>query len=237
MRAVPDSSASIVAPDVPEHFRKGARQNPHQRRRHRAVLALIENLPAGRVLDYGCGYGDLTYAISRTHPDVMGVDVAPDRVEFAQSQYAPLRFEVCAPQGLDLPDASLDIVASIVVLPFVPDPDVYLKDVRRVLRPGGHLVIATKTWPVLRRIYRRLRDGRGVGTRGRSALHLHTLDTTADLLASHGFTVLQRAAFYDPPFSNHKNAADLLNSVVEIGGEILHLKAPAPYPLLLARRD
>lgn len=236
MRAVPDSTASTVAP-IPGHFRKDAPKNPHQARRHRAVLGLLAGLPPGRVLDYGCGYGDLTYAISRTHPDVMGVDVAPDRVDFARSQYAPLRFEVCPTQGLDLPDASLDIVASVVVLPFVPDPDAYLDEVRRVLRPGGHLLIATKTWPVLRRMYRRLRDGAGAGTKARSQLHLHTLETTAALLAAHGFTVLRRDAFYDPPFSNRKNVADVLNSVVELGGELLHVKGAAPYPLLLARRD
>ena len=237
MRAVPEPTAPSVAAEVPRHFQKDAPQNPHQRRRHRAVLSILQTLPAGRVLDYGCGYGDLTYAISRTHPDVTGVDVAPDRVEFARSQYAPLRFEVCPEQGLPFADASFDIVASVVVVPFVPDPEAYLDEVRRVLKPGGHLVIATKTWPVLRRMYRRLRDGKGVGTRARSKLHLHTLETTAALLAAHGFTVLRRDAFYDPYFSNRKNAADIANSLVEMTGEMLGLKGAAPYPLLLARRD
>lgn len=235
MRVVNDSSASPAA-EVPSHFRKGAPQNPHQRRRHRAVLALLDGLE-GRVLDYGCGWGDLTWAIAKTHPDVIGVDVAPERIAFAREEYAPLRFEVCPAQGLPFADASFDVVASIVVVPFVPDPDAYLEDVRRVLRPGGHLIIATKTWPLLRRIYRRLRDGRGVGTRARSKLHLHTLEDTVELLGAHGFTVLRREAFYDPPFSNHKNPADIVNSIVECIGELLRLKSPAPYPLLLARRD
>ena len=232
-----DSTGSIVAPDVPAHFRKDAPQNPHQRRRHRAVLALIDGL-SGRVLDYGCGYGDLTYAISRTHPDVLGVDVAPDRVAFALREYAPLPFEVCPERGLNLPDASFDIVASVVVLPFVPDPDVYLADVHRVLRPGGYLIIATKTWPLLRRVWRKLRDGSGEGARrGQVVRHLHTLDTTEALLQAHGFTVLRREAFYDPPFTNIKNAADVLNGLVDVVSEALRLKTPAPYPLLLARRN
>jgi ubiquinone/menaquinone biosynthesis C-methylase UbiE len=230
-----DSTASIVSPAVPAHFRKDAPQNPHQRRRHRAVLALLDGLP-GRVLDYGCGYGDLTHAISRTNSDVVGVDVAPDRIEFARSEYAPLRFEVCPEQGLDFPAASFDIVASIVVLPFVPDPDVYLADVRRVLRPGGHLIIATKTWPLLRRIWRRVRGERDA-RRGQIVRHLHTLETTVALLEAHGFTVLRREAFYDPPFTNLKNPADFLNSIVEFVSESLRLKSAAPYPLLLARRE
>jgi len=237
MRAVADSTASLVRSEVPRHFRKDAPKSAHQSRRHRAVLGLLERLPPGRALDYGCGYGDLTYAISRTHPDVLGVDTAPERIEFARAEYAPLRFEVCAAQGLDLPDASFDIVTSVVVLPFVPDPGAYLDEVRRVLRPGGHLIVATKTWPPLRRIYHRLRGGSGGTAKKRSTLHLHTLGAAAALLAAHGFSVLRRDAFYDPPFSNRKNAGDLANSVVELGCELLRLKTPAPYPLLLARRD
>jgi ubiquinone/menaquinone biosynthesis C-methylase UbiE len=234
---VSELTAPPAAAEVPPHFRRNAALNPHQRRRHRAVLALIGELPPGRVLDYGCGYGDLTFAISRTHPDVIGVDVAPDRVAFARSEYAPLRFEVCAAQGLDFPDASFDIVTSVVVVPFVPDPGAYLDEVRRVLKPGGHLIIAMKTWPALRRLYRRLRDGRGVGTRARSALHLYTIDGAAELLAEHGFSVLRREAFYDPFFSSRKNAADIVNALVELGGELLGVRTTAPYPLLLARRD
>ena len=71
---------------VPVHFHRGAPQDAHQARRHRAILGAMKGL-AGAVLDYGCGWGDITFAISRTHPDVRGVDVDPQRVAFAAAQY------------------------------------------------------------------------------------------------------------------------------------------------------
>ena len=112
--------------DVPAHFHRDAPLDPHQRRRHDAVLSLLRTLPPGRVLDYGFGWGDIAWQASRTHPDIHAVDVEQRRVDFARSQYAPLPFDVCRPDGLDFPDASFDIVLSIVVLPFVPDDDAYL---------------------------------------------------------------------------------------------------------------
>jgi ubiquinone/menaquinone biosynthesis C-methylase UbiE len=230
-----DTNAPSAWTDVPAHFRRNAPQDAHQVRRHRAVLALLKEV-SGEVLDYGCGYGDLTYAMSRTHPNVIGVDVDPQRIAFARHEYPELRFEVCPPDGLTFADASFDVVTSVVVLPFVPDANEYLREVHRVLRPGGHLVVATKTWPLLRRVYRRLRYGpRTAGPRV-SSLTLHSVDAIAALLETSGFAVLRRNAFYDPPFSNHKNFADLLNGSVELAGEALGLVEPAPYPLLLARR-
>lgn len=204
-------------------------------RRHRAVLALLGDI-AGEVLDYGCGYGDLTYAMSRTHPRVVGVDVDPQRIAFAKNEYPELQFDVCPENGLAFADGSFDIVTSVVVLPFVPDAREYLREVHRVLRPNGHLIVATKTWPWLRRTYRKLRYGSPATGPRASALNLHSMDAIATLLETSGFAVLRRNAFYDPPFSNHKNFADLLNGSIELVGETLNLVEPAPYPLLLARR-
>src|SRR5262249_29251413 len=83
----------LADPATPSNFFKGARPTWHQRRRHRAVLDMLLGLE-GEVLDFGCGYGDLTAAIARTHP-VQGVDVDPERIAFAAREYSPLQFSVC----------------------------------------------------------------------------------------------------------------------------------------------
>jgi ubiquinone/menaquinone biosynthesis C-methylase UbiE len=205
----------------------------HQRRRHRCILGLLQGLE-GTVLDYGCGWGDLTWAISRTHPQVQGVDVDPDRVAFAQEQYAPLKFSVCRPDGLDFPKASFDILTSVVVVPFVPDVDAYLADVRRVLKPGGHLVIAGRSQPWLNRTYHRLLGGSSTAAR---KLHVHAPGALEAVLEHSGFTVVKRAAFYDPPFSDRRHLVDWFNSLVEIIGEGVGAIEPAPYPVFLVRRN
>ena len=225
--------------DVPENFRKGAQPNAHQRQRHRVVLDLLRGL-SGEVLDYGCGYGDLTHAISRTHA-VRGVDVDAARIAFAQDQYAPIPFAVCGDDRLAFADATFDVVTSVVVLPFVPDPDVYLREIHRVLKPGGHLILVARTQPWLNRLYQRWRSG-GERERGKtpwnggSTLFTAPPQVVEKRIVAHGFDIQRRGALYDPPFENHKNLRDLANSLVELVGERLALDAVAPYPVFLARR-
>ena len=222
--------------DVPAHFRREAPQDAHQRRRHQAVLSLLAEVPPGRVLDYGFGWGDIAWAAAKTHPDLHAVDVEQRRVDFAREQYAPLPFDRCRPDGLDLPDASFDVVLSIVVLPFVPDDDAYMAEIRRVLRPGGHLVVATKTSPFLSRIWRRLSGQRERDRHPAPGIRHHDAADAAALLRRHGFDILRRRAFYDPPFESRRNAVDMVNGVFAAVGEPLGLVATAPYPLFLARR-
>lgn len=222
--------------EVPRHFRRDAPMDPHQRRRHEAVLALLRELPPGRVLDYGFGWGDIAYQASKTHPDIHAVDVESRRVEFARHEYAPIPFDQCRPDGLDFPDASFDIVLSIVVLPFVPDDDAYMAEVRRVLRPGGKLIVATKTWPFLPRLWRRLSGSDSLRRNPASRLRLHDAADAAALLDRHGFTIVRRSMFYDPPLQARRNLAELLNGLCELGGNALGLVDVAPYPLFLAQR-
>ena len=232
----PDHTCTGFA-DVPAHFRRDAPLDPHQRRRHHAVLSLLRTLPPGRVLDYGFGWGDIAWQASRTHPDIHAVDVEQRRVDFARSQYAPLPFDVCRPDGLDFPDASFDIVLSIVVLPFVPDDDAYLAEIRRVLRPGGRLVIATKTSQFLPRVWKRLSGQRKRGRHPSPGVRHHDAAEAAALLERHGFRILTRCAFYDPPFEARKNVIDVLNGLCEVAGSAMGVVDVAPYPLLLASRE
>lgn len=223
--------------EIPLHFHRDAPQDAHQRKRHQAVLSLLRELPPGRVLDYGFGWGDIAWAASRTHPDIHAVDVEQRRVDFARQQYAPIPFDRCRPDGVDFPDASFDIVLSIVVLPFVPDDEAYVAELRRVLRPGGHLIVATKTSQFLSRNWLRLSGQRERDRNPAPGIRHHDAGDAAALLQRHGFSILRRRAFYDPPFEARRNLPDLVNGVFEVAGESLGLVQTAPYPLFLARRD
>lgn len=220
---------------VPAHFHRDAPQDAHQRRRHRAVLEALARVPRGRVLDYGCGWGDITWAMARTHPDITAVDTDHERVRFAQAEFAPLEFMPCRPDGVDFEDASFDCVASVVVLPFVPDDRAYLHEVRRVLRPGGHLLLATKVCPRLRELsnllLRRPQRSRTAST----GLRIHTVGDLHGLLEETGFGVIHRAGFFDPPFDSRKNAGDIVNGAVECIAEATGLDSFAPYQVFLCR--
>ncbi len=217
---------------VPAHFHRGAPQDAHQARRHRAILGAMKGL-SGAVLDYGCGWGDITCAISRTHPDVRGVDVDPQRVAFAAAQYPEIAFSVCAAQGLEFADASFDVVTSVVVLPFVPDPGAYLDEVRRVLRPGGHFVFSTQVMDWTQRLSRRLRGPARMwddpAVRPSGTLWTPPARIVENLLGQHGFRILERSAFFDPPMSNRKNLGDLVGGVIALAGEAVGSLELAPY--------
>jgi SAM-dependent methyltransferase len=101
---------------------------------------------AKRVLDYGCGSGYGAARIARSAGHVTAVDVADDAIDYARSQYPAdnLDFRTIDPsQPLPFPDGSFDTVLSFQVFEHVADTERYLAEIRRVLRPGGQLVLVT----------------------------------------------------------------------------------------------
>ena len=99
-----------------------------------------------RVLDLGCGSGYGTATLARTAANVTGVDVAPDAVEYASSHYAhdKVKFLRIDPgQPLPFPAASFDLITSFQVIEHVSDVSSYLREIKRVLAPGGLFIVAT----------------------------------------------------------------------------------------------
>ncbi|WP_137126565.1 class I SAM-dependent methyltransferase [Roseomonas sp. HF4] len=94
-------------------------------------------------LEVGCGTGALSGAIlARCAPrSLIGIDPSEGFVATARRNVPDARasFEVGDAQSLRLHDASRDVVASALVLNFVPDRGKALAEIRRVLRPGGLL--------------------------------------------------------------------------------------------------
>lgn len=101
---------------------------------------------AGReVLDVGCntGYGTLRFAPVASR--VVGVDVSPRAIDAARERARDGRPEFIVTTGFELPfpAATFDLVTSFQVLEHVPDPLAFLRELARVLRPGGTVILAT----------------------------------------------------------------------------------------------
>ncbi|AIY40063.1 Methyltransferase type 11 [Collimonas arenae] len=99
-----------------------------------------------RVLDYGCGSGYGSARISRNAIHVDAVDVAEDAIAYAQEHYAAynIAFHCCAPDSrLPFPDQSFDTVLSFQVFEHIQKTAHYLLEIRRVLKPGGQLILVT----------------------------------------------------------------------------------------------
>jgi ubiquinone/menaquinone biosynthesis C-methylase UbiE len=104
-----------------------------------------------RVLDAGSGSGAMARLMASTHPawDVVGVDFNPAYVAYARDRgrFANLSFEQGDLRALNFADASFDVVWSRFVLYFLPCPEDAIREFRRVLRPGGEVVVALHNFP------------------------------------------------------------------------------------------
>ena len=102
--------------------------------------------PGDLVLDAGCGYGACFEELRRRGSRIVGVDRSAAMVSQAprpRCDRAPLGLGVSDVQALPFADASVDQVLANYVLFHVPDVAQALREIRRVLRPGGCAVLTT----------------------------------------------------------------------------------------------
>lgn len=107
----------------------------------------LDRLPPGTtVLDVGCGIGGSSRILARDYGfAVTGVTISPQQVRRAQQLTPPgvtAQFQVDDAMALSFADASFDVVWSVEAGPHMPDKAVFARELLRVLKPGGVLVVA-----------------------------------------------------------------------------------------------
>jgi trans-aconitate methyltransferase len=101
------------------------------------VLEWLAPKPGERILDLGCGDGQLTAKIVAAGAEVVGVDASPAMVEGALAKGIDAR--VCNAEALPF-NSEFDAVFSNAALHWVRDQDAMLAGVKRALKPGGRFV-------------------------------------------------------------------------------------------------
>jgi ubiquinone/menaquinone biosynthesis C-methylase UbiE len=119
---------------------------------HQATLDLIaqsEEIRPGTILDVGCGTGRLLRAAARLWPGVrlIGVDPAEVMVSVARRLTPDAEFHVANAESLPLPDAVVDVALSTISFHHWEDQAGGLREVARVLRPGGCFGLADVSLP------------------------------------------------------------------------------------------
>ena len=107
----------------------------------------LDKMPAGTtLLDVGCGIGGSSRILAKDYNfEVLGVTISPQQVKRAQEltpEGVNAKFQVDDAMALSFPDASFDVVWSVEAGPHMPDKAVFAKELLRVLKPGGILVVA-----------------------------------------------------------------------------------------------
>ena len=108
------------------------------------ILTALGRVEGLRALDFGCGNGSSSRPLARLGARVTGVDISPTLVERARAyeQAEPLGVDYAVSDGnpLPFPDGAFDLAISDMVLMDVADLPPVLREIGRVLKPGGRFV-------------------------------------------------------------------------------------------------
>ncbi len=186
---------------------------------HGDLLALFPDVTGRRVLDLGCGTGQLArHLAAQGAAEVIGVDVSERMLGLARTQWAHprVRYERAAIEAIGFAPARFDLVVSVLALHYVDDYRRLISRIAGWLTPGGVLVYSTEH-PIF--TARLPYDGwvREEGGRTRWALNDYTDEGARD---ETWFVAGVRKA--------HRTIATLMNGLTESGLTIERVVEPVP---------
>lgn len=194
----------MLTPDSYARWRAAPLGALVERLERQVVFDLAGPLAGRRVLDIGTGDGTYAIEAAARGADVTGLDANPAMLEAArargQARGVSLRLEPGHVERLPFADERFDVVFAVTVLCVVKDPIPVLREIARVLVPGGRLVIGElgrwSVWAAKRRL-----QSRGRATFWTSA-HFWTRRELEHRLAEAGLRVeASRGAIYFPPLA------------------------------------
>jgi len=106
----------------------------------RSLVELLDPKPHERILDLGCGSGELTHVIKEEVADVVGIDKSPAMVQKAKLQFPLTTFQVEDAVDFNF-DERFDAIFSNATLHWVVDYEKAIKNIYRNLKEGGRLVV------------------------------------------------------------------------------------------------
>lgn len=114
------------------------------------TVGLLDIDPEDRVLDVGCGTGFGTEALARESNHVHGLDQSPHQLSHAFEKFGrrgPVRFYLGDAERLPFADNSFDVVWSSGSIEYWPNPVTALRELRRVGKPGGQVLVVGPDYP------------------------------------------------------------------------------------------
>jgi trans-aconitate 2-methyltransferase len=178
------------------------------------LVELLDPKPGERILDLGCGSGQLTARIAAAGADVVGVDLSPDMIAQARANYPHIEFNVGDAAAFEL-DQPVDAVFSNAVLHWVLDAAGAAACVARALKVGGRFVMEMGGKGNTRTLLAAVREVAG-------ELELPwfypSVGEYSALLEKHGFEVRFATLFDRPTIVEGENGLD--DWLVMFGGKL-----------------
>lgn len=163
--------------------------------------------PGARVLDVGCGRGNFVGLMAGAGHDVQGTELSDATAEHARGRFGD-RINVGDLAELTFPENHFDLVVMWHVLEHVPDPVGNMRAVRRMLKPGGCVVVAVPNFASFQAVL-----GRSMWFHLDVPRHLYhfTPVSLGRLLGSAGFSVIRSSSF-----SVEQNPFGLLQTALNV---------------------
>lgn len=161
------------------------------------LLELLAAQPGERILDLGCGTGQLTAQIARSGARVTGLDYSADMLADARKNFPGLTFVSGDASAFDFSEP-FDAVFSNAVLHWVKNADGAAASIARALRPGGRFVAEFGGKGNIATVQAALRALLGPGADAQSPWYYPSIGEYSAVLERHGFEV-RNASLFDRP--------------------------------------
>ncbi|MCS7462795.1 class I SAM-dependent methyltransferase [Paenibacillus doosanensis] len=166
----------------------------------KGVVDLLAPRQGERILDLGCGTGDLAREIAQFGASCKGIDSSADMVEQARVKYPELAFETADAHTFRLGE-SFDAVFSNAALHWMKRPEEVIESVRAALKDGGRFVAEFGGSGNVGRIYKaivQVLKSHGIDAEARNPWYFPTVGEYSGLLEKHGFEVRYMELFDRP---------------------------------------
>lgn len=113
---------------------------------HLARYRCVSELVKGKiVLDIACGTGYGTQMLADTAKKVYGIDVSKEAVDYAAKNYPHknVHYKQGDARKIALQDNSVDVIVSLETIEHIPEPEVFVNEVKRVLKKDGLFIVST----------------------------------------------------------------------------------------------
>ena len=165
-----------------------------------SLVAMLDPQPGERILDLGCGTGQLTQAIAERGAIAIGLDADPLMVAAAQQRFPHLNLAVADARSFTL-STPVDAIFSNATLHWVAEAEAVIGRMDAALKPGGRLVLEFGGSGNMAQVVTAIaqaRENLGFGPSPASPWYFPTIGEYTPLLEQHGFTV-HLARLYDRP--------------------------------------
>ena len=182
-----------------------ARQN---RELYNSVFTAMETTAGNQVLEIGCGEAPLATIIVNAAENISytGLDYSGDILRLAEKKHFPgshIRFVQSEIAAMPFAEAQFDVILGVNILYFWQQPQIELSEIRRVLKPGGRLVLGYRPKDKMQAI-----------PFTRFGFHLYTAHELEIMLEIAGFSIVSQGIFNEEPRLIHGELKPMEGAVV-----------------------